>query len=299
MKKIVLIAPGVLTLTLAAFILSRTPFPDSKARDAVGTAVTYTHNDSSVTYYVSGPEEFQGSVILHASAGREASDFNELVGELNKADYRTIAVEAVGINGTSLYEDSRLLHMIEPMIKAYSKGSRAKRVHLIGHAYGNRVVRMYALKFPDRVSSVTLLAAGGQNEIDPLVEQKLRDIFNPLLSTRQRHKNIADIFFAEGNEIPKHWKRGWHIKTAIAQGKAKGLDLDNDWQGAGGVPMLVVQPAQDRIAAQKDTSDVLLARYPDQVEVVVIENAGHALLPEQPEAVAKAVIEHLNRMSGE
>jgi len=43
---------------------------------------------------------------------------------------------------------------------------------------------------------------------------------------------------------------------------------------------------------------MLLARYPDQVEVVVIENAGHALLPEQPEAVADAVIEYLDRMSG-
>ncbi len=35
------------------------------------------------------------------------------------------------------------------------------------------------------------------------------------------------------------------------------------------------------------------AAFPDRVKVVVIENAGHALLPEQPETIARAVLEFL------
>jgi len=65
------------------------------------------------------------------------------------------------------------------------------------------------------------------------------------------------------------------------------------WEAAGGVPMLVVQPTKDRIAPKEETADVLKARFPDQVEVVVVENAGHALLPEQPEAIAEAILAFL------
>lgn len=290
-----------------AFVFSRLPFPSSKARDAVGE-VFHHYDDYKTTFYSRESElkTCKGSVILHASAGREASDFNELVLALNTAGYHTYAVEAVGMvgnglkdkaNGYGLKENMSIFEMTDPIFYTIKSGIRCKNLFLIGHAYGNRIVRAFAHQDPKDIDSVILLAAGGQNEIDPPVEKKLKDIFNPLISSRQRQQNIAEIFFAPGNKVPDYWKRGWHTQTAIAQGKAKGLDLSEDWQGAGGVPLLVVQPANDIIAPKEDTADVLLARYPDQVEVVFIENAGHALLPEQPEAVADAVIDYLDRMS--
>jgi len=91
------------------------------------------------------------------------------------------------------------------------------------------------------------------------------------MSTKRRKKDISYAFFAEGNEVPPHWLRGWNAKIATTQGKIKHeLYPQMNWQGAGGVPMLVVQPANDVIAPKEDTADVLLTRYPDQVEVVVI-----------------------------
>ena len=36
-------------------------------------------------------------------------------------------------------------------------------------------------------------------------------------------------------------------------------------------------------------AEALRARFPEQVELVVIPNAGHALLPEQPELVMDAI----------
>ena len=58
--------------------------------------------------------------------------------------------------------------------------------------------------------------------------------------------------------------------------------------------MLAVQPADDRLAVPAN-ADALAEAVGDRVEVVVIPNAGHALLPEQPEAVAETVIGWLNR----
>jgi len=89
--------------------------------------------------------------------------------------------------------------------------------------------------------------------------------------------------------------RGWDAEIATRQGKMKNMPIGENtgWEAAGGVPMLVVQAAEDRIAPKADTADMLAARYPRQVQVVMIENAGHALLPEQPDAVAKAVIDYI------
>ena len=58
--------------------------------------------------------------------------------------------------------------------------------------------------------------------------------------------------------------------------------------------MLAVQPADDMLAVPAN-ADALVEAVGDRVEVVVIPKAGHALLPEQPEAVADTVIGWLDR----
>ena len=141
------------------------------------------------------------------------------------------------------------------------------------------------------MNSTILLAAGGQVPPDSEADAALKGVFNPLKSYRSRMKDVQTAFFADGNEIPPHWKRGWHTKTAIAQGKAKG-DGDDSWHCAGGVPMLIVQPMQDKIAPPANAY-ALKEKCSQEVEIVEVQNAGHALLPEQPEAVAKAVLDFL------
>lgn len=44
-----------------------------------------------------------------------------------------------------------------------------------------------------------------------------------------------------------------------------------------------------------DYSSWLVAEFPKRVTVVEIPHAGHALLPEQPEQVEKAILAHLQR----
>ena len=106
-------------------------------------------------------------------------------------------------------------------------------------------------------------------------------------------EDVRYAFFADGNDIPDHWTRGWHTKTAIAQGKAVAASADDEsWHCAGGVPMLIVQPMQDRIAPIENAY-ALRDKCPQEVEIVEVQNAGHALLPEQPEAVAEAVLAFL------
>ena len=62
------------------------------------------------------------------------------------------------------------------------------------------------------------------------------------------------------------------------------------WWRAGGKPMLIIQPLQDPMSPRQsgiDAAEALGARY------VEVPRCGHAILPEQPEAIADAVIAFL------
>ncbi len=81
---------------------------------------------------------------------------------------------------------------------------------------------------------------------------------------------------------------------AAAQGAATRDQPVDHWWDAGGKDVLVVQPADD-VMAVVENAERLVATDPDRVHMVVVADAGHALLPEQPAAVADAVLEWLRR----
>ena len=58
--------------------------------------------------------------------------------------------------------------------------------------------------------------------------------------------------------------------------------------------MLVVQGAQDLMAPPAN-GHMLAASYPERVELVDIERAGHLLYLEQPAAVVDAIAAYLRR----
>lgn len=57
--------------------------------------------------------------------------------------------------------------------------------------------------------------------------------------------------------------------------------------------MLVLQAQDDLIAPPKDAGELLKANYGSRVTLVPVPPAGHVLLPEQPSAIAQAVLTFL------
>ena len=279
----------LLLLAMGVVVNALRPSPSATARDAIGEEFSY-FKVGSMRAYRSGTGPL---IMLLPSLGREASDFNELGLKLNAMGYETLSIDPRGINGGRLYDgigfdqmsfDLGIIH------RAYSDNEPAI---IIGHAYGNRLARNYSFGSTKNINGVVLLAAGGQVPMPPKAEQSLKNIFNPLRTYRSRMKDVRYAFFADGNEIPDYWKRGWHRKTAMAQAKSVANSAnDNSWHCAGGVPMLIVQPMQDRIAPIENAY-ALKQKCPQEVKIVEVQNAGHALLPEQPEAVAEAVLDFL------
>ena len=105
-------------------------------------------------------------------------------------------------------------------------------------------------------------------------------------------QHVRRAFFADGHD-PAVWKGGWHPATATMQSAAVRSSDHAAWKLGGGQPMLIVQALQDVIAPPPNAR-ALLDAAPDRMTLAEIDNAGHAMLPEQPDAIAKAVIDWLN-----
>lgn len=292
MKKITLVALAIFALMAVIAYALWIPLPNTPARDTIGTEKSVALGERQFAYYVSGKGK---PVILLASAGREASDFNELVTALNTSGYRTIAVDAHGIKNSTLPEGEFSLFDMADDVAAVAAAEIKpdEKISVIGHAFGNRLTRAYASRNDDRIDKVVLIASGGAKAIPPKADTALRAIFDPRRTVGQRREDIDYAFFAEGNAIPEHWVIGWHTQTAILQGKANGTDVYEQWGAGGTKPMLVLQAAEDTIAPPQDAGIPLAQKYPDRVTLVVIPKSGHALLPEQPDVIAEEVVKFL------
>jgi pimeloyl-ACP methyl ester carboxylesterase len=269
-------------------------------RAAVGTPMNAWTDLHRVEYYDSDPEDAsRETVVLLASLSRSVSDFNELALALNRAGYRTLAIESHGVGGTDgggPFERSTLHDLardIDSVLQA-SAPHRGGQVHVIGHAFGNRVARTFAADHPDRVRSLALIAAGGRAPIPPEIEQARVVSSLSFLPDAVQEPALRRAFFAPASEIPRDWRRGWWFWGGMAQiVAAQATDGGEFWSGGGIAPMLVVQAEDDTIAPPQDAGLPLKFAYPDRVTLVGVPHAGHALLPEQPDAIAEAVLAFL------
>jgi pimeloyl-ACP methyl ester carboxylesterase len=74
-------------------------------------------------------------------------------------------------------------------------------------------------------------------------------------------------------------------------------DVD-EWWMAGDAEVLVVQPEQDVMAVPENAVRIA-EKYGDRATVLSLSNAGHAILPEQPEEVARMLLGWLDlRLTG-
>ena len=269
------------------------------ARPALGQRHAAKSAKGPVLYYVLEPAQATAgteTVALVASLGRPASDFNELRTALAAAGYRSVAIESRGIidwrgGGFSRYG----LQDLAADVDAVLSDARVERAHLIGHAFGNRVMRTFATLYPQKTAGLMLLAAGDKTDnMPPEVKNALRRSTLSFLPWHAREDSVRFAFFAAGNEIPDYWKRGWSAWGAMGQARAaEAVDSSRAFHAGGQGPMLVLQAQEDVIAPSKDAGEVLKAQYGERVTLVPIAHAGHALLPEQGARIADATLAFL------
>jgi pimeloyl-ACP methyl ester carboxylesterase len=152
---------------------------------------------------------------------------------------------------------------------------------------------MVTTDYPDRVLSLTLLAAGGHIEMERDIFQSLIACYDETLSDEIHMHHVSRAFFAEGNDA-EVWREGWMPDVMRLQQAALSRVDRTEWWDAVAPRVLVVQALQDVIApvgnGQKYASD-----HQAITTLVDIDGAGHAMLPEQPKAISAALISFLTQ----
>jgi len=246
-------------------------------------------------------------VVMIASLGRPAQDFGDLSRRVAASDFAAVSLQPRGIGksaGPML--GVSLVDLAGDVAIAVERLARGPAV-LIGHAFGQRVARMLATTRPDLVKGIVMLAAGGKVAVPQRAREALLGCFDLSLPDDVRIENVRYAFFAPGNN-PAVWRLGWHPEVARMQ-RATTTGLDGDapaagnirggpaasveaWWAGGSAPLLVVQGLQDTVALPEN-GRLLKAEFGDRVQLTEVDQAGHALLPEQPDIVAANVLAFL------
>ncbi len=226
------------------------------------------------------------AVVLLPSLGRPASDFELLSISLQKSGFHPIA-----ISPREQFPGQPDLHELARDTVQQVSSHGISYFHLIGHAFGNRLSRCITANFPGQVQSLTLLAAGGLVEPPEAIWKVLYSCFDSNLSKEDHLDAVRTAFFAPGND-PSSWQFGWMPEVMEYQRRAVTSTPREEWWSATTPHVLVIQAIQDAIAPLENGRRYKSESAP-HAQLVEIDCAGHAMLPEQPDLIASTVINFL------
>ncbi|MCC7485593.1 MAG: alpha/beta fold hydrolase [Burkholderiales bacterium] len=234
-------------------------------------------------------------VVLLPSLGRGAGDFADLSTRLANAGYRALSPQPRGIGASTGAMSGITLHDFASDVAAVIRANGGGPAVVAGHAFGNFVARATAVDFPHLVRAVVLLAATHVWPVPPQVRASINGSHDMRLSEVERIRCMEHAFFAPGND-PRVWLGGWHEDVMHAERHATEATPREEWWHAGGAPVLDLQAGEDVMTPPGSRE-----RYRDElgaarVTIAVVPRAGHALLPEQPQAVAAALIGYLRTL---
>lgn len=110
---------------------------------------------------------------------------------------------------------------------------------------------------------------------------------DPSRDEQERLNALRTCMFAPGND-PRTWLKGWYPQWRTAYRQASQHPPREQWFHLGHAPLLDLQGSFDPWrppTTRRELADALGSR----VTVQEIANASHALVPEQPRAVAVAI----------
>jgi len=243
---------------------------------------------STVEYLVQG----QGpALVILPSLGRGAGDYDEIADLLEERGIRTVRPQPRGIGRSAGPMTGLTMVDLAQDVAAVIEAEGLAPALVAGHAFGNFVARTLATVRPDLVTAISMVAGSaaktltGEFPYAPDVAESVLASGDPKLSEQERLVHLQRAFFAPGNDASV-WLTGWYPATKAAQKIAqKATPLDFYFAG-GTAPIFEIQARNDTVANFKYAS-TMKTLFGERITVAVVDNAGHALIPEQPVETAR------------
>lgn len=221
------------------------------------------------------------------SYGRDGlDDFDRFTDAIVDAGWRVLRPQPRGIAGSAGPMQGIDLKTIAGDVAAVIRQLAGAPAVVLGHAFGNFVARVLSVEHADLVRGV-ILAAASATKVAPDINETPFIAGDPTRPEAERLAALEKAFFAPGHD-PRPWLDGWYPATLATQRAAvKATNLQPYWFG-GSAPMLEINAYFDPFKPQELWSE-LRDKVGARVTTVLIDNASHALFPEQPDQVVAAV----------
>ncbi|KMO20269.1 alpha/beta fold hydrolase [Methylobacterium platani] len=277
-------------LALGSLMLAATPV---FARDAGPVTHSMTGRGNVTIEALS-----QGSgptIVILPSLGRSGEDYDAVSRLLAEDGFRVLRPQPRGIGRSAGPMEGLTMHDLAADVASVIEHEKAGPAVVVGHAFGNFVARQIAADRPDLVKGVVVAAASAgkvppgstEKPIGPEMRKAIDGPSDPSLPEEKRLKYLRIAFFAPGND-PRVWLGGWNEAVHHMESHARNHTPVDDYFAAGSAPILDLQAEHDPVAPRR-FAGVLKSLLGDRVTIVVIPNASHALVPEQPAAVAREI----------
>jgi pimeloyl-ACP methyl ester carboxylesterase len=239
-------------------------------------------------------------VVLLPGRGRDSEDFDDLAAGIAKAGFRVLRPQPRGAGASRGPMQNLTLHDLARDIAAVIRqdGGGMAAV-IVGHAYGSWVGRMTAADYPELVRAVVIAAAAakaypagfaGAKELSDAV-RKAGDTSRP---DSERLEALRTAFFAPGHDA-QVWLTGWHTEVDEAQFVAGRATKQSEWWSGGTVRLLDLQGELDPFKPRSMMNEIK-DEFGERADVVVIPDASHALISEQPAAVIAAIVAWIGKL---
>jgi pimeloyl-ACP methyl ester carboxylesterase len=250
--------------------------------------VSVAYDDVSIDVILDEPATGAAvPLVLLPSSSRDSEDFDAISAMFAAEGFLVLRPQPRGMCGSTGPMDGLTLHDYARDVAVVIERLAGGRAFVLGHAFGQWIGRCVAADHPHRVRGV-ILAAAAAKSADPALREHLAKCVDTALPDPVRIAALQVAFFAPGHD-PSSWLGNWHPVASRSQRAASAATPQDQWWSAGAAPVLDLQAEFDpwRPAATRTgiRDDLGAAR----VTVVVIPDASHALIPEQPDAVVSAV----------
>lgn len=226
------------------------------------------------------------AIVLLPSLARDSEDFGELARCLARLGFQVIRPAPRGIGESRGPETGITLRDLAADVAATIRALSDGPAVVLGHAFGNWVARNVAVHFSELTRGVVLAAAAAR--VQPEGARRAVETASDLSKSEAERLAALEVgFFAPGHDA-RPWLGGWHPAARAIQRAATAASPREAWWPAGRAPVLDLIAQLDPFRP-RETWEENRDEMGDRVTVEVIPDASHALITEQPAAVAAAV----------
>lgn len=228
------------------------------------------------------------TIVLIPSAARDSLDMDVTAAALAQGGYQVLRPQPRGTAGSSPNRPDETLNTY-----AYDVACVLDRVGnapavVVGHAFGNWIARVFAVRYPSKTRGV-VLAAAAASEYPVSLRDDLERIVAPDTPESERRRLIAATFFAARSDASVWWS-GWYPEVDSAQSLAASTPPRDQWWGAGDAPLLEIHALEDPWMPAERRGD-MRRDHGARVTTRTVADASHALFPEQPQQVSGHILD--------